>query len=222
MEPCARCQWLYSICQETSSRIFRAIFLGGFTNPSCTVYKKPGNTNLEMMKEIVLLGADANMTFKRFGRDIMRHAESHSLIAPEQYGSQKSLSAIEHCLNKRLSFNILRQTRTPGALCSNDAKGCYDQIVHLVASLCLQCVGMPPGPMLSIFCSLQNLSHYVCTAHWDSSTFFESSEVHPVAIQGVCQGNGAGPQIWALISTVILNMLRSAGWGASFISPEDE
>jgi Reverse transcriptase (RNA-dependent DNA polymerase) len=186
------------------------------------IYKKPGNTNLEMMREIVLLGADANMTFKRFGRDIMRHAESHNLVAPEQYGSRKSLSAIEHCLNKRLSFDILRQTRTPGALCSNDAKGCYDRIVHSVASLCLQRVGMPPGPILSMFRSLQNLRHYVRTAHGDSSSFFESNEVHPVAIQGVCQGNGAGPQIWALISTVILNMLRSAGWGASFISPEDE
>jgi hypothetical protein len=85
----------------------------------------------------------------------------------------------------------------------------------------MQRVGMPQGPIISMFRSLQQLKHFVRTAHGDSTTFFESNDVHPVAIQGVGQGNGAGPQIWALISTVILNMLRTEGWGASFTSPID-
>jgi hypothetical protein len=37
IEPCDHCQRLYSSCQETSSWIFRAIFLGGFSNLSSTV-----------------------------------------------------------------------------------------------------------------------------------------------------------------------------------------
>eukprot|EP00549_Striatella_unipunctata_P003481 CAMPEP_0118705436 /NCGR_PEP_ID=MMETSP0800-20121206/19865_1 /TAXON_ID=210618 ORGANISM="Striatella unipunctata, Strain CCMP2910" /NCGR_SAMPLE_ID=MMETSP0800 /ASSEMBLY_ACC=CAM_ASM_000638 /LENGTH=96 /DNA_ID=CAMNT_0006607587 /DNA_START=59 /DNA_END=352 /DNA_ORIENTATION=+ len=34
---------------------------------------------------------------------------------------------------------------------------------------------------------------------------------HP--IHGVCQGNGAGPAIWTVISTTLLNMLREANFG---------
>jgi len=30
------------------------------------------------------------------------------------------------------------------------------------------------------------------------------------------EGNGAGPQIWAVVNTPILNMLREAGFGAGF------
>ena len=35
-----------------------------------------------------------------------------------------------------------------------------------------------------------------------------------VPIQGVGQGNGAGPQIWAVVSTLVFNMLQSLGFGA--------
>jgi hypothetical protein len=37
-----------------------------------------------------------------------------------------------------------------------------------------------------------------------------------VPIQGVGQGNGAGPQIWAVVCTPIFDMLRSMGYGAHF------
>jgi len=37
-----------------------------------------------------------------------------------------------------------------------------------------------------------------------------------VPISDIRQGNGAGPQIWAVVSTPILDMLRDAGFGASF------
>jgi len=36
------------------------------------------------------------------------------------------------------------------------------------------------------------------------------------AIAGIGQGNGAGPQIWAVVSTPILDMLRDMGFGTSF------
>jgi hypothetical protein len=183
------------------------------------IYKKPGNTNLEDMREIKLFTADNNMNNKRLGRELMWHAEAEQVIAPEQYGSRRSLSAIEHCLNKKLSFDILRQAKRPGALCSNDAKGCYDRIVHSVASLCLQRAGIPKAPIISMFTTLQKLRHYVRTAYGDSETFFLASDIHPVAFQGVGQGNGAGPQVWALVSSAILDMLRHIQQGAVFIAP---
>jgi hypothetical protein len=70
-----------------------------------------------------------------------------------------------------------------------------------------------------IFYTLQQLQHYVRTAYGLSSIYFVANQVNPVAIQGIGQGNGAGPQIWAAISMVILDMLRKYEIGADFKAP---
>jgi hypothetical protein len=70
-------------------------------------------------------------------------------MAMEQYGSQKNLSAILHAVNKVLSFDLIRQYKAPAALCSNDAKSCYDRINHSMASLCFQHQGVPEPPLVS-------------------------------------------------------------------------
>jgi hypothetical protein len=38
-------------------------------------------------------------------------------------------------------------------------------------------------------------------------------------MHGVGQGNGAGPAIWAAVSTPILNYVRSKGFGCKIIAP---
>jgi hypothetical protein len=64
--------------------------------------------------------------------------------------------------------------------------------------------------------TIQKLEHHVCTIHGESKIKFV--QAGSVPIQGVGQGNGAGPQIWALVSTPVLNMLCSSGLGATFLS----
>jgi len=64
----------------------------------------------------------------KLARDTIRHAEKNNLVAPEQYGSRNGKRAVEHAVNKRITYDILRQTRLPGAMRSNDAKSCYDRI----------------------------------------------------------------------------------------------
>ena len=56
----------------------------------------------------------------------MWYAEQEDLLAWEQYGSWKKKSAIDQLLNKRLTFDLMRQFRKDGAMVSNDAKSCYD------------------------------------------------------------------------------------------------
>jgi hypothetical protein len=65
---------------------------------------------------------------------MMYTAEQLQVVAKERYGSRKNKAAIEQCLNKRLTFDLTRQLKRPLAMCSNDAKSCYDRIVHSVAS----------------------------------------------------------------------------------------
>jgi hypothetical protein len=88
-----------------------------------------------------LFEADFNHNNKRIGKTLMDHAEANNWIAKEQYGSRKNVSAIDHCINKRLSFDVIRQFKHPAALCVNDMKGCYDRIVHSVAAICMQRMG---------------------------------------------------------------------------------
>jgi hypothetical protein len=40
-----------------------------------------------------------------------------------------------------------------------------------------------------------------------------------VPIHGIGQGNGAGPAIWAVVSTPLLNVLREKGFGCEVICP---
>lgn len=68
--------------------------------------------------------------------------------------------------------------------------------------------------MTCLFNTLQELSHQVRTAYGDSDQSYGGNSIIP--LHGVCQGNGAGPAIWAVVSTPILNMLHSANVGSFF------
>jgi hypothetical protein len=101
--------------------------------------KKPGVRQLNTLRAILLYEADFNQNNKRLGRDMLvYHFEAEGAVAVEQFGSRKHMSATDQSLNKALTFDIWHQLRQRGALCSNDAKACYDRIVHKCASLCLQ------------------------------------------------------------------------------------
>jgi hypothetical protein len=178
--------------------------------------KKPGIRRLDTLRAILLFEADFNQNNKRLGREMLYRAEDCNAVAIEQYGSRKNMSAIDQSLNKALTFDIWRQLRQRGALCANDAKACYDRIVHNCASLCMQRIGTRQQPIISMFDTIQKLQHHVRTIHGTSKVHFVQQGEIP--IQGVGQGNGAGPQIWALVSTPVLNMLRESGLGATFVS----
>jgi endonuclease/exonuclease/phosphatase family metal-dependent hydrolase len=124
--------------------------------------KQFNNFHVNKLRAILLFEADFNFNNKRIGRSLMWKAEDEQWLAPEQYGSRKHYSAIDHCLNKRLSFDILRQYKQSGAICVNDMKGCYDRIVHSVASLCMQRWGMPIQPIRMMLRPSRRLCFILC------------------------------------------------------------
>jgi hypothetical protein len=178
------------------------------------------------MRTILLYDASFNQNNKWTGRAAMAHSELlqrqsespiRQALAPEQFGSRKAHHPIDQCLNKRLTFDLSRMLHHPMALCSNDAKSCYDRVVHSVASLCMQRIGCPKPVVITMFETLQNLRHHVRSQYGDSTIFYEAKQ-GSIPIQGLGQGNGAGPTIWALISTPVLNMLRTHGYGIKITS----
>lgn len=173
------------------------------------ILKKAGLHQVDSLRTIILFQPDCNYAFKFIGHEMMTHAEMCKTLAPEQFGSRRGHWAIDQATNKTLTNDILRQTKLPGGICANDAKSCYDLIVHTTAALAMRRQGVPEGVISCLFNTLQEAQHYVCTAYGDSSTYFGGLSVIPM--HGICQGNGAGPAMWAVVSTPILDMLRSAG-----------
>jgi hypothetical protein len=92
--------------------------------------KQFNNFHVSKLRAILLFEANFNLNNKQIGRSLMWQAEDECWLAPEQYGSRQNYSASDHCLNKRLWFDLLRQYKPSGAICVNDIKGCYDRIVH--------------------------------------------------------------------------------------------
>jgi hypothetical protein len=99
------------------------------------------------------------------------------------------------------------------ALCSNDAKSCYDRIILWVASLCLLRLGVAKSAVSEMMLTLLTAWHIVTTAFGDST---RRGDIFP--LQGIGQGNGAGPAIWAVISTVLLTVMRDSGFGLNFVT----
>ena len=119
--------------------------------------KTPGVCKVTKLRTILLYEADFNHNNKLMGRSMMRYAEANSLLAPEQYGSRKAHSAVYQALNKVLTYDLARQSRQPVALCSNDAKSCYDRIVHGAAGLAMQRCGVPTPLVESSLRPIQQL-----------------------------------------------------------------
>ncbi len=137
---------------------------------------------------------------------MMKIAEATNSLAPEQYGSRKQHCAIDLAVNKALTYDLLRQLCRPGAICSNDARSCYDLIGHSQASIAMHRLGIPKQVVDCLFSTLQDATHQVRTGYGDSSlTYGGPKWITPM--HGIGQGNGAGPAIWAMLSMPLLNLL---------------
>ena len=175
--------------------------------------KKKNEWRPSKLRLTSLLMPDYNHNNKILGRAAMRAAERKKLLAPEQYGSRKKLSAAKHALNKRLLLDILRIQRRPGVICANDAKAAYDRILHLAAYVSLRRVGIKKEATISMLEPIRRMQHKIRTAYGDSNIGYGGTDWERDP-SGICQGNGAGPAIWALVSSPLLDILRQAGYGA--------
>ena len=95
--------------------------------------KASGDTRSDKLRTILLMEADYNMNNKELSCKGMRLAKQANCIAPEQAGGRNRHTANESALNSRLIFDDSRSRRKAMAICSNNANGCFDRIVHSVA-----------------------------------------------------------------------------------------
>lgn len=179
--------------------------------------KKTNSWKTKDLRTIVLLDSQFNFGNKVMSRRIARSAEHNKGFAMEQFGSRKKHRAIEHALNKKLTFDLARLNRQNLAICSNDLKSCYDRINHSFASICLQRQGMEKSEATCMFDTLQTMQHSVRTAFGDSTQSMGGNGWQHQC-SSIYQGNGAGPIIWAAVSSPLLEALRNQGFGTHFLT----
>jgi hypothetical protein len=132
------------------------------------------------------------MNNRKLGREMMVNAELHGKIAPEQYGSCRHHQSILAALNKPLTMDNLQQARRTGALCANNAKSCYDWVVHSIATLAMCCMGVPANPIKSMFSTLQKASHKIHIAFGVSEKAYRHTVVIP-RYRALVKGMDADP-----------------------------
>ena len=99
--------------------------------------KKVGNYNLEKLRTVVMLEPDFNMNNKKIGKDAMWNGTRCGIVSRENYGGKKHARAPEVILNQVLVCDKMRADHRPAIIISNDAKGCFDRIVHSVLKICM-------------------------------------------------------------------------------------
>ena len=183
------------------------------------IHKRANDNRVDRLRPILLFDLEANMHNKRLGKEAMQRAEECHGIAPEQYGSRKKKAADIQALNTRLFYDYVQLKRTPATSLFIDLVSNYDLVAHNIATLALQRVGTPKAPICCMFSTLQDMVHTVRTAYGDSIDSYGGDlwilKLEPPP-QGLGQGNGAAPATWALVSSPLLNVLRSKGYGVVF------
>jgi Reverse transcriptase (RNA-dependent DNA polymerase). len=120
--------------------------------------------------------------------------------------------SIDHSINRRLVMDHQLYIRQPYVLTGCDLKSCYDRINHTTAGLSLQKVGTPQTEAKALLQTIQLMNHKVRTAFGDSAHTYGGHRMDmrwKLPPQGVLQGNGAGPTIWTIISSMLFSILKT-------------
>jgi hypothetical protein len=184
---------------------------------SCMLEKIPGCNLVEKLRSILLMEADYNANNKELiGNRMMSVVREYGLMMEEIF-SEMGRTAEDGALAKILFYDIVRQCRLPAAISSVDAANCYDSIAHAIASLIFQACGVPVEGVEAMLSAIQDMKYFLRTAFGDSRNF-RGSKIE-VKYQGLCQGNGAAPAGWAVISITILGAHKKKGHSATFVCP---
>jgi hypothetical protein len=115
---------------------------------------------------------------------------------------------MEVSLNQHLMFDSVWGKRGRVIVISNDAKGCYDCIAHIMAYMCMQ-NWEPTKPLSGTLLkqSSHSIKHYIRTAFGDSKWYYGANPNKP-PLQGLLQGNAMAPPGWLVVSMVIIKAMK--------------
>ena len=179
--------------------------------------KIKGNIIVDKLRAILLMEADFNFINKlMFGHRLIRNCTDHKRLPQELYGGLANRSAQEVAINRRLVLDTFRLKRRCGVVAGVDAAQCYDRIVHSLAILLSRNEGAPINPLLCMFGAIQGMTYFLRTTFGESTSSYGGRQQVP--FQGTCQGNGASPAMWLMISMYLVLLAREEGHATKFTS----
>jgi hypothetical protein len=174
------------------------------------------------LQSILLMEANINATNKTvYGIWMLANVRKYKLMAEEVYIEQNCL-ANDGILSKVLFYDTVCQLRWPAGLASVDADNCYGRIAHPIATMIFQAFGVPPKAIALMLSTIQRMQFFLRTGYGDSKDYTggdQESLEDQIRTQGMCQGNGASPAAWLVMSIPMIAAHKQKGLGAHFIAP---
>ncbi len=120
-------------------------------------------------------------------------------------------------MDNQLTMDLSRQMKLPLATMSANVDKCYDRINHIVMPLLLIAIVGSIGSIVAILFPIQTMKFFQRTARGNSTTFMGGRGKENL-LQGLCQGNGAGPACWLMLSSILMSCCERQGFGSRIIS----
>ncbi len=118
------------------------------------------------LRSILLMEADFNATKKIiYSQRMLQTARKYKLM-PEEVFSKRNCLADNGTLIKVLLYDIVRQTRLPAGISVVDADNCYNQIMHQIASLVFQALGVPQEAIILMLTLIQDMKFFSQSRIW--------------------------------------------------------
>jgi hypothetical protein len=180
--------------------------------------KIAGVALVNKLRAILLMEADYNFHNKWvFGHKALDKIMNSGYI-PEGQFSKRESTAEDAKMDTKLTYDISRQLRHPMGELSVDASNCYDRISHIIMSLLLLAITGWLGAVVSLLSPIQTMKFYQRTGLGDSTSYMGGPNLSRL-LQGLCQGNGAAPACWTMLSAVIMHCYTIQGFGSRIVSP---
>lgn len=176
--------------------------------------KEKNNWKISRLRIIQLYESDANQSMRFFfARQLGFILEDNNLLPDMQFGSRPGRMSISPVLQKVLTYDIARQTKTVIGCQENDALSCYDRISNILGYAQLRRLGMPINAIKSLADTWSNMVHIVQTAYGRSRSSYKSTKRVP--LYGAGQGSTNGPFFWTIIFWLMasaLDLTKRALW----------
>ena len=138
--------------------------------------------------------ADFNATNKIiYGQRMLQTARKYKLM-PEEVFSKRNCLADNGTLIKVLFYDIVRQTKLPARISVVDADNYYDRIVHPIASMFFQALGVPKEAIIAMLMMMKDMKFFLRTG-------FGNSKEYAGSIGGK-KYTGDVPEKWCFSSSI--------------------
>ena len=138
-------------------------------------------------------------------------------MIPDEHFSDKGKTAKDGKFSNVLVCDLSRQRRQKMGSISADASNCYDRIHHAIMALVFLALGVPSGAITSMLCSIQLMQFFLRTGWGEPESSIGG--VLLKRLHGMCQGNGAAPAAWLVLSTVLIRIYKRREHGARLRTP---